>query len=159
MSQTRIFLDTNVLVYAHDQSSQYHVDLADLLSLIFADKVQGIIAEQNLIELYRILTNPVAMRNAPLSPVQVQLLIQNTYLTGKFQILYPTEATIRTTLELAAIRSVVSAKIFDLRLAALAVAFSVHYFVTYNIKDFADIEGLEAVMPQKVISHIDDPSE
>lgn len=102
MSQTRIFLDTNVLVYAHDQSSQYHVDSADLLSLIFADKVQGIIAEQNLIELYRILTNPIAMRNASLFPVQVQLLIQNTYLTGKFQILYPTEATIRTTLELAA---------------------------------------------------------
>jgi predicted nucleic acid-binding protein len=158
MSQTQIFLDTNVLVYAHDQSSQYHADSAELLSLIFADKLKGTIAEQNLIELYRILTNPVAMKNAPLSPTQVKSLIQNTYLTGRFHIAYPTEATIHKTLELAVLKNVSSAKIFDLRLAALATALPIYCFVTYNIKDFVDIEGLKAVLPKKIINSPDNPS-
>jgi len=67
MSQTRIFLNTNVLVYTHDSSSQYHTDSANLLAMIFEGALQGVIAEQNLIELYRILTNPVAMRGDSLS--------------------------------------------------------------------------------------------
>jgi predicted nucleic acid-binding protein len=58
MSQIRIFLDTNVLVYAHDTLSKYHTDSADLLAMIFEDTVLRVLAEQNLIELYRILTNP-----------------------------------------------------------------------------------------------------
>lgn len=34
MNQIRIFFDTNVLVYAHDESAVYHKDSAELLTLL-----------------------------------------------------------------------------------------------------------------------------
>lgn len=148
MSQTRIFLDTNVLVYAHDSSSQYHIDSANLVTMIFEGTLQGVIAEQNLIEIYRILTNSVAMRGNSLSAAQVKLLIQSTYLTGHFELAYPTEETIQKTLELAVQKNITSAKIFDLRLAAVTLSAQINYFATYNTKDFAEIDGLTTLLPQ-----------
>ncbi|MEQ9236354.1 type II toxin-antitoxin system VapC family toxin [Coleofasciculus sp. E2-BRE-01] len=62
MSQSKIFFDTNVLVYAHDRSATYHIDSAELLKMAVDNKIQGVLAEQNIIELYRILTNPTAMK-------------------------------------------------------------------------------------------------
>jgi predicted nucleic acid-binding protein len=52
MNQTRIFLDTNILVYAHDASSRYHIVSADLLAAIMAGQFQAVLAEQNLLEVY-----------------------------------------------------------------------------------------------------------
>jgi predicted nucleic acid-binding protein len=150
MSQIRIFLDTNILVYAHDSSSQYHTDAANLLTMVFENSLQGVIAEQNLIELYRILTNPVAMRSRSLSASQAKQLIQNTYLTGNFELVYLTKETIQKTLELAVQKNITSAKIFDLRLAAVALSAQINYFIIYNTKDFTEIDGLTALLPQEI---------
>lgn len=100
MSKTKIFFDTNVLVYAHDTSSVYHQDSALLLTKALAGKVKGVVAEQNIIELYRILTNSVAMSN-PLTSPQAKYLLETTYLSGIFEIIYPTRATIDKVLQLA----------------------------------------------------------
>lgn len=68
MSKTRILFDTNVLVYAHDVASRFHYESAALLLQVFQCNIQGVLAEQNIIELYRILTNPIAMTGNSLSP-------------------------------------------------------------------------------------------
>jgi predicted nucleic acid-binding protein len=119
MSQTRIFLDTNILVYAHDVSAQHHIFSANLLTAAITGQFQAVLAEQNLLELYRILTNPVAMKNKPLFAVQAKELIENTYLSGSFQMVYPTQTILQKVLELAVQKNITSAKIFDLRLAAI----------------------------------------
>lgn len=152
MNKSRIFLDTNVLVYAHDAASQYHLESAELLTRILEGQWQGIIAEQTLIELYRILTNRTAMRNAPLSASQAHNLIQDVYWGQQFQIIYPDQSTLKKTLELAIQRNVVSAKIFDLRLAAVALSAEVDSFSTYNVRDFQDIENLMVATPQQILS-------
>lgn len=152
MNQTRLFLDTNILVYAHDASSQHHDTSAALLSAIFTREFKGVLAEQNLFELYRILTNPVAMKNKPLTAEQAKTLIETVYLGGIFQIVYLTPPVLQQVLTLAAQKNITSAKIFDLRLAAIALAEQVDYFVTFNIKDFAGIEGLTPCVPQQVIN-------
>ena len=82
MSQNKIFFDTNVLVYAHDESASYHAASALLLKMALENQIQGVIAEQNIIELYRILTLPAAMKGTPLTPGQTQDLIRGTYLSG-----------------------------------------------------------------------------
>jgi predicted nucleic acid-binding protein len=151
MKKTRIFLDTNVLVYAHDAASQYHVDSANLLTKIIERLWQGVIAEQTLIELYRILTNRTAMRNDPLSAAQAHRLIYDVYWGEQFQIIYPTELTLQKTLKLASQRNIVSAKIFDLRLAAVALSAKIDCFATYNVKDFQDIENLTVATPQQIL--------
>jgi hypothetical protein len=81
MSQIRIFLDTNILVYAHDSLSQYHTDSANLLTMVVAN-----------------------------------------------------------------------AKTFDLRLAAVALSTQINYLITYNTKDFTEIDGLTTLLPQEVFS-------
>jgi toxin-antitoxin system PIN domain toxin len=152
MSQIRALLDTNILVYAHDASSQHHTISADLLTAVMAGQFQAVLAEQNLLELYRILTNPVAMKNKPLSAAQAKRLIENTYLNGAFQIVYPTETILRKVLELAVQKNITSARIFDLRLAAIALSTQVDILATFNTKDFTGIEGLTVLRPQQIVT-------
>jgi predicted nucleic acid-binding protein len=151
MSQMRIFFDTNVLVYAHDRSSIHHVDSASLLAKVFEGKIQGILAEQNIIELYRILTDATAMTGKPLTPAQSKDLLDTTYLGSTFQIHYPTLPTIQETLSLAVKKTIKSAKIFDARIAVLAIDANVDYLATYNIKDFTNIDKIVPITPTQLL--------
>ena len=151
MSQARIFLDTNVLVCAHDSSSRRHAISAALLTAVIEGQFQAVLAEQNLLELYRVLTNPIAMKNNPLSSTQVKELIETFYLQGSFQIVYPTEATLQQVLKLATWRDITSARIYDLRIAIMAIYSQVDYLVTFNTQGFAGIDGLTSLQPQQVI--------
>ena len=151
MTLIRVLFDTNVLIYAHDSASIYHAEAADLLVRVFDSSFQGVVDEQVLIEMYRTLTNRSAMSNNPLKPEQARALIRQTYLSGQFEILYPSFITIDHTLDLVVDRQVTSAKIFDLRLASIAVESSVDYLTTYNTKDFQNILGLTVLKPPQLL--------
>ena len=153
----RILFDTNVLVYAHDESSIYHNDSAELLKIAIENKIQGVLAEQNIIELYRILTNPVAMKGVSLTALQANDLIRSIYLNGNFEIIYPTRVTIDKVLQLAVKYKVTSAKIFDIRLAALILDENIDYFATYNISHFQAISGINPLVPPEIIKIINRP--
>jgi predicted nucleic acid-binding protein len=154
MSLSKIFFDTNVLVYAHDESANYHTESASLLKMAVKNQTQGVIAEQNLIELYRIITNPVAMKGSPLTSSQARDLITETYLRGGFEIIYPNSSTTNRTLEIAVSGNFISAKIFDIRLAALILSAKTDYFATYNLKDFQNIGDLNPLTPAQILARI-----
>ena len=154
MNKIKIFFDTNILVYAHDQSSIHHLNSSKLLKLAIDNQVQGVLAEQNIIELYRILTNPSAMKGTALTPQTTHDLIQNIYLNGDFQILYPIDSTLSRLLKLAVQANITSARIFDIRLAALALENKIDYFCTYNTTDFQNIPGLKPFTPSEIIQII-----
>lgn len=151
MQKVSVFFDTNVLVYAHDELSPYHEPSATLLDLALSKDIAGIIADQNIVELYRILTNPIAMRGKPLSPAEVKTLIDETYLTGELKIVYPSRDTLKRTIETAAVRKLSSARVFDVRLYLLASKSKADYFVTYNIDDFKNLGDLAVKTPDKII--------
>lgn len=148
----KIFFDTNVLVYAHDRASTFHTESASLLKLVFSRQVKGIIAEQNIIELYRVLTNSVAMKGKPLTPLQATDLLAKTYRSGIFEIVYPDSSTIDKIMQLAVSENIISAKIFDTRLAALILGTDNDYFATYNVKHFKEIEGLNPLTPPQILA-------
>ena len=154
MNPIRIFFDTKVLVYAHDQSSVHHTDSAILLSKVFESKIQGILAEQNIIELYRILTNPTAMIGKSLVPNQARDLLNFTYLSGTFEIHYPSLSTIDKTLNLAVKNAIRSAKVFDIRIAVIAQDAKVDHLATYNIKDYKNIDNLSPMTPTQLLPQI-----
>lgn len=118
---------------------------------VFQQNVQGVLAEQNMIELYRILTNSVAMTGNALTPKQAQSLLTTTYLNGNFELIYPNFATIDRLLNLAVTRNIISAKIFDLRLAAIALESQIDHFATYNVRDFQQINQLNAIEPPTLL--------
>jgi len=113
-----------------------------------------VLAEQNIIELYRILTNPTAMKGRPLTPVQTNNLIRDTYLRGTFEIVYPVSLTTDRVLQLAVSNNVTSAKIFDIRLAALILESNIDYFATYNILHFQGIPDINPITPPEIIDII-----
>ncbi len=57
-------------------------------------------------------------------------------------------------MQLAVSRNVVSAKIFDIRLAALILGINIDYFATYNIKDFRGIDDLNPMTPQQIMTEL-----
>ncbi|BAZ46184.1 putative PilT protein [Chondrocystis sp. NIES-4102] len=152
MNQSRIFFDTNVLIYAHDRDSTFHRESALLLKSVFSRQVKGIIAEQNIIKLYRVLTNSVAMKGKSLTPLQATDLIAQTYRNGIFDIVYPNNFTMDKVMQLAVSGNVVSAKIFDIRLAALIIETNIDYFATYNVKHFKEIDGLNPLTPAQILT-------
>lgn len=151
MPNISVFFDTNVLVYAHDELSPYHEKSATLLDLALNKEIAGIIAEQNIMELYRILTNTTAMSGKPLSPSEARALIEQTYLSGKLKIAYPTKETLKKSIELAGQKKLSSARIFDVRLYILAMQHKPSYFVTYNTGDFKDLGDLELKTPDAIL--------
>lgn len=153
-NKIRVLFDTNVLIYAHDESATHHRDSAELLALAIENRIQGILAEQNIIELYRILTNSAAMKGNPLSSLQANNLITATYLNSNFEILYPNQLTIEKILELAVNNNITSARIFDIRLVALILNKNIDYLATYNIDHFQGILGINPLNASEILNII-----
>ncbi|MFZ5998090.1 MAG: type II toxin-antitoxin system VapC family toxin [Nitrospirota bacterium] len=151
MQKISVFFDTNVLIYAHDELSPFHDKSALLLDLALGKEVVGIISEQNVMELYRILTNATAMSGKPLSPSEAKSLIEKTYLSGALKVVYPTKSTLKKTIEIAAQKRLSSARVFDVRLYVLAQQQGPTYFVTYNIEDFKNLGDLMIKTPDEIV--------
>ncbi|RJQ15973.1 MAG: PIN domain-containing protein [Nitrospiraceae bacterium] len=151
MQGVSVFFDTNVLVYAHDELSPFHNNSALLLDLAIKKEITGIISEQNVMELYRILTNASAMSGKPLSPAEAKSLIEETYLTGNIKVVYPSNDTMRKTLEIASRRKLSSARIFDVRLYVQALQIRPTYFITYNTGDFRGLGDLPVKTPDEIV--------
>jgi len=151
MQNISVFFDTNVLVYAHDELSPFHEKSALLLDLALGKEIAGIISEQNVIELYRVITNETAMSGRPLSPSEAKALIDETYLSGLLKIAYPTATTLKKTVEIAAQKRLSSARVFDVRLYVLAQEQKPAYFVTYNAEDFKNLGDLVIKTPDEIV--------
>ncbi|HAM49694.1 MAG TPA: hypothetical protein DCP92_02985 [Nitrospiraceae bacterium] len=151
MRGVSVFFDTNVLVYAHDELSPFHEESALLLDLSLKKEISGIISEQNVIELYRVLTNVSAMSGKPLSPSEAKALIEGTYLSGDLKVIYPSKDTMRKTLEIASQRKLTSARIFDVRLYVQALQNRPTYFVTYNTEDFKNLGDVPVKTPGEIV--------
>jgi len=131
-----------------------HLFTSPLLPCSIEKKVTAVVAEQNLMEFYRVVTNPVAMRGTPLTSRDAKRLIEETYLTRSFRILYPTRAVLQKTLQLAAEKGAISARIFDLRLAAHAIVAGIPIVATHDIAHFSGIEKLTPELPSSLVSRI-----
>lgn len=151
MRGVSVFFDTNVLVYAHDELSPFHEKSALLLDLSIKKEISGIISEQNIMELYRVLTNASAMSGKPLSPSEAKILIQETYLSGELKVIYPSKDTMRKTLEIASQKKLTSARIFDVRLYVQASQHSPTCFVTYNTGHFKNLGDLPVRTPDEIV--------
>ena len=50
----KVLFDTNILVYAHDEIITHYNTLTELLKFALDNQIQGVLVEQNIIELYRL---------------------------------------------------------------------------------------------------------
>ena len=149
-----LLLDTNVLVYAHDEASPYHGDSVLLVELALAGAVRGVVAEQNLLELYRVLTDGRAMRGKPLTPEDAAGLVRRTYLSGRIHVALPPADIVDRTLTLARNCGATSLRVFDMRLSAQALASRVDMLVTCDTGDLRGVQGLVVVTPAEAVAYL-----
>ena len=68
------------------------------------------------------------MKRKSLTSLQATNLIEKTYRSGVFDIVYPNDSKIDKVMQLAVNENIVSAKIFDIRLAALILEINFVFF-------------------------------
>jgi toxin-antitoxin system PIN domain toxin len=140
----RGLVDTNVLVYAWRAGPPQHRQAFRFRARAIADRDLAVVAPQILTEFYRTVTNP-RMVDPPATPEAA--LQEVVRLRSLFDTAYPGQKTSRLFEDLVRKHKPTSARVFDYYLAATALAFGLTRLYTFNAKDFAGIEGLEAVEP------------
>lgn len=141
MIAERVLVDTNVLVYAYDKTSQRHLQAKAVLEEVFRERT-GVLSAQNLAEFCRVMTQKIPR---PLSHEQTH---NNALeLTAVFKVVSYDERIVLEALRLSEIHHI---HYFDALLAATMAAHQLHVIVTENEKDFRKIPWLEVHNPFSV---------
>jgi predicted nucleic acid-binding protein len=141
----RVFVDTNVLIYATLAADPRHDLALQVLALRHHPEVELFISVQNLAEMYPNLTGP---RNQPPdSPALARKKILALSRLRGLTILPLTLETSRLALDLCVAGAVIRQSYFDRQLAALMIRESIPIILTENSKDFLGIEGITPLNP------------
>ena len=140
----RGLVDTNVLVYAWRSGATQHRQAFRFRARATADRDLIVVAPQILTEFYRTVTNPRVV-DPPATPEEA--LQEVIRLRSLFDTAYPGQRTSRLFEGLVRKHRPTSARVFDYYLAATALTFGLTRIYTFNTRDFADIDGLEAIEP------------
>lgn len=142
----RLLIDANVFIYGLDTESPHHDRARGIFDRAMLGDGSYCVTSQTLVELFSVVTNPrrVKLPHPPFEAVQVIEDILSwpgiTHLTLTPEVTTRWLAFIRQT-------SVRGAKVFDLQLAATALANGVTKIVTFNVADFERIDGIEVIVP------------
>jgi predicted nucleic acid-binding protein len=148
--KSRIFFDTNVLVYSIDRLSSFHSASRKLFEKAINDEIHGIISDQNIFELIKVLTNSHAMRGTPLRPKVAINFVSEFLLSGSFQIIYSTTETLKAVLNIISREISPTKNIFDIRLGVQAIQAKAETIATYNKSDFKDFQMLKILRPEEI---------
>lgn len=135
-----LLIDTNVLVYAHNQDSPFHRKCLALITAAIAGQFRGVLAQQNLLEFYSIITDKKRVFK-PLPAIKAQEILED-YLKLPLEVIYPNEKTIRILLMLCQQFKIKNGQVFDAYLVATMLSNQVKQIVTVNTKDFRMFSGI-----------------
>jgi len=134
---SRLFLDTNVLIYAIDEDSQFYPKAR---SIILDSDDELFTSSKNLTEFLVVVTRG---RTGSLSIEDALAVLED--FSSIFTILYPSSATYEVFKDLLRRYSPTGLKIHDIEIASTAISNGINRLVTFNKKDFKEIELLELV--------------
>ncbi len=144
MNNSSVLVDTNILLYAHDESSFYHEKAKDFLEKNLPEQNLAI-STQNIIEYYSLVTNPKRFSVA-ISSKAVQDRIGKWLETGFYKIISPTVTTTITLLRILGDLPIKGPDIFDAYLAATAIDNGIDTIYTADAKIFKKL-GLKVIDP------------
>jgi predicted nucleic acid-binding protein len=142
----KIFLDTNVFVYAIDRLSPFHGAAADLLRRVEIQEMEGHCSIQVLAEFYAATTKKVAH---PLSPSQAAREVRRLLEAETLIKLPVDEVAIRLTLALASKHSIRGVTFFDAQIAGTMLSHNIDCLYTANEEDFSSFTEIRVVNPFK----------
>lgn len=141
-------IDTNILVYAFNENSEFHNESLNFLNASMSGKITACISYQSLFEFYAVVTDSRKVQ-FPAKPEQA-ISALNTLINSNIQILYPNESVINKVFELLITYNIKRQMIFDIMLISIMSVNNIENVITYNIKDFEFVKNLN-VLTQKDI--------
>lgn len=141
-----ILLDTNILVYGHQEQSEFHTRARSILLQGFEGKVPMCVCPQVLMEFYSTITNPKRVTN-PAPPEEAIEEIEKYLNNGNIRKIHAGEDTWGHTLGLLKQHALKGMKVFDLQLVATMLANDVSRIYTFNRDDFLRFTEVEVLTP------------
>ncbi len=145
----KYLIDTNVLIYSLDKTSKYNKISRNIIDQIFDGKRNGVLATQNVLELYASVTSP---RFIPHSLTPKQANSEMARLSkSPFEIISPHPETLAITQKLCVQTKITGKKIFDVFLIATMLSNNVSNIVTVNIRDFQPFDKyIKVIHPEQI---------
>lgn len=143
-----VLFDTNILVASLDLDSPNFETAQKLHNQVEEGEIQGVIAQQNLVELLAITTDPKRVRT-PLPPDTATEEVEK-YLSSKFQLISPKEDTIFIFTSLLGKKGVKGQKVFDVYLLATMLSNGIKDIYTINVKDFTGYAEIKVKNPLSI---------
>lgn len=135
----QILIDTNVLVYVKDQSSNFHQRALNFIENYGAD---FIVSSKNLSEYLVVVTRG----DSPLSSVEDAIEDIREF-SQYFSVVYPSVQSQQILLTLLQQYKIRGKRVHDVELAAIALANNVDSIATLNTKDFASVDEIKVIEP------------
>lgn len=147
MNDSIALLDTNILVYAHDSLSPYHVTAKRLVKGALQENIQTAITLQNIAEFFAIITD--TKRSSKALPFALAYQIINEYIqTQTIKKIIENELTSKFLLHLIKRYKPKRQGIHDVRLVALMLSSDVRTIYTGD-KGFRKFKEVRVINPFK----------
>ena len=143
---TANLIDTNILVYANNKDSEFHSVCRSIVEKAIRGEIKAVIAIQNLIELYAIITDKRRVE-FPLSPAKAKELIEFYNAINNIRIIAPVVKTIDTVAGLIGKHSPKAQSVFDYFLIATMLDNGVHGIYTANSQHFKHFDSIKVINP------------
>lgn len=140
--------DANVIRYANDVDAPQHRPSNELINALIAARIPGELVPQVLLEYFSISTD---RRRVPQVISAADAWQQVAALRAGCRMLEVLPRAVDILGQLLAVRAPRGAAVFDLFLAAQMLSHGVATICTYNVRDFAGIPGIEAIMPEEAL--------
>lgn len=139
-------IDTNVLLYAYDESSPYHNESLQLVERGRKGELPLCLTPQVLSEFYSLITNPRRTSNF-YTAEEALIEIEKFYYSRNIPVIYFTAAAKDHLLILLRRYQVTRQNIFDLQLVAAMLANNVTRVYTFDRNDFLKFSEIEVLSP------------
>lgn len=130
-----VVVDTNVLVYAVDEDSQFFRSSRQFLE---NESIKFVTTSKNLVEFLSVVTKKSGYNLSP--TVAIELLNQ---VSLKFIIIYPTRQSLNLLTQLVLDLKPNGLKIHDYEIVSIAKSAGINTIASFNSKDFAGIDRLD----------------
>lgn len=151
----RIFIDTNVLIYAHVAESPRHKFALAALKHLYETGVESCISGQVLREFLVTLTRPKVFTNPP----SRQTVVERTrHLAHHFHVVEEGQAVTVKLLELMDGFEIAGKQVHDANIVATMLVHGITQVLTQNIADFTRFSSLITVMPLTLWEASQDPA-
>ncbi len=139
-------LDTNILVYAADETSPFHQDAKVLREKGINGEVSLCICPQVLSEYFAIITDPKRV-NETRTQKEAVFEMEKYYSSKNILKIYPGSGVMEKTLDLLKRYNITKQTIFDLQLVATMLSNNVTNIYTLNQADFSKFIEIEVLTP------------